>query len=146
MMSGAATRRCAQSMVSSGASRKVFAFEVRSMHPPDVKEFGHPDLAIAPLSDRSLYESIGVRPIINCGSVRTYYGNSLMSEAVQLAMREASDHFVLLDELAEGVGRRLAELTGAEWGIVTAGSAAGLALAAAACIAGNDPERILRRP
>jgi seryl-tRNA(Sec) selenium transferase len=69
-----------------------------------------------------------------------------MTEPVQLAMRQAARNFVLLDELADCVGARLAELTGAEWGMVTAGSAAGLALAAAACVAGNDPERILRLP
>ena len=50
------------------------------------------------------------------------------------------------DELAEAIGRRLAQLTGAEWGMIAAGSAAGLALAAAACVAGNDPERMLRLP
>ncbi len=40
----------------------------------------------------------------------------------------------------EAAGKRqLAELTGAEWGIVTCGSAAAVALASAATIAGNDP-------
>jgi seryl-tRNA(Sec) selenium transferase len=94
----------------------------------------------------SVYASLGIRTIINCGSVRTFYGNSLMSDRVRLAMESAAQDFVLLDELAEAVGARLAHLTGAEWGMVTAGSAAGLALAAAACVAGNDPERMLRLP
>src|SRR5262249_32034425 len=62
------------------------------------------------------------------------------------AMEEASQSFVLIEELGEAIGRKVAELTGAEWGIVTAGSAAGFALAAAACVAGNDPERMLRLP
>jgi D-glucosaminate-6-phosphate ammonia-lyase len=94
----------------------------------------------------SIYEALGVRPIINCGSVRTIYGNSLMLDRVRLAMDHAAREFVLLEELAEAIGVRLARLTGAEWGMVTAGSAAGLALAAAACVAGNDPERMLRLP
>jgi seryl-tRNA(Sec) selenium transferase len=94
----------------------------------------------------SIYESLGVRPIINCGSVRTFYGNSLMSDRVRLAMEQAAQEFVLIDELADAIGARLARLTGAEWGMVTAGSAAGLALASAACVAGNDPERMLRLP
>ncbi|MEY9882568.1 hypothetical protein [Bradyrhizobium japonicum] len=51
-----------------------------------------------------------------------------------------------MDELAEAAGRRLAELTGAEWGVITAGTAATLALATAACIAGNNPELMLRLP
>jgi D-glucosaminate-6-phosphate ammonia-lyase len=94
----------------------------------------------------SIYESLGIRPIINCGSVRTFYGNSLMLDRVRLAMEQAAQEFVLIDELAEAIGARLARLTGAEWGMVTAGSAAGLALASAACVAGNDPERMLRLP
>src|SRR4029077_19800026 len=43
-------------------------------------------------------------------------------------------------------GQRIAELTGAEWGIVTCGSAAAVALGTAACVAGNDPINMLRRP
>ena len=39
-------------------------------------------------------------------------------------MDEASRSFVQMDELMEGVSKRLAELTGAEWGIVTAGCCA----------------------
>src|SRR5260370_930175 len=46
----------------------------------------------------------------------------------------------------EAAGQRLAELTGAEWGIVTCGSAAALALGTAACVAGNDPVKMLRLP
>jgi seryl-tRNA(Sec) selenium transferase len=61
-------------------------------------------------------------------------------------MDEASRYYVHLDELMEAVGKRLAELTGAEWGIVTAGCAAALTHATAACIAGADPERIQRLP
>ena len=62
------------------------------------------------------------------------------------AMAAASHRFVNLDELMEAAGRRLAELTGAEWGIVTCGSAAAVALGTAACVAGNDPLKMLRLP
>jgi L-seryl-tRNA(Ser) seleniumtransferase len=61
-------------------------------------------------------------------------------------MAEASRWFVNLDELMEAAGRRLAELTLAEWGIVTCGSAAAVALGTAACVAGNDPLKMLRLP
>ena len=37
-------------------------------------------------------------------------------------------------------------MTGAEWGIVTCGSAAAVALGTAACVAGNDPVKMLRLP
>ncbi|MCK1270350.1 hypothetical protein IVB44_30080 [Bradyrhizobium sp. 49] len=51
-----------------------------------------------------------------------------------------------MDELAEAVGRKLAVLTGAEWGLVTTGSAAAVSQAVAACVAGNDPEKMLKIP
>jgi D-glucosaminate-6-phosphate ammonia-lyase len=92
------------------------------------------------------YLALGVRPFINCCSVRTMHGGSLMLPQVRAAMDQASRQFVNLDELMEAAGQRLAQLTGAEWGLVTCGSAAAVALASAACIAGNDPVRMLRLP
>src|SRR3954447_9229062 len=92
------------------------------------------------------YSKLGVRPFINCCSVRTMHGGSLMLPQVRDALAEASRHFVNLDELMEAAGRRLAELTGAESGIVTCGSAAAVALGTAACVAGNDPVKMLRLP
>jgi D-glucosaminate-6-phosphate ammonia-lyase len=97
-------------------------------------------------SNANPYLALGVRPFINCCSVRTMHGGSLMLPQVRAAMDQASRQFVNLDELMEAAGQRLAELTGAEWGLVTCGSAAAVALASAACIAGNDPVRMLRLP
>jgi L-seryl-tRNA(Ser) seleniumtransferase len=54
------------------------------------------------------YLMLGVRPFINCCSVRTMHGGSLMLPQVGDAMAEASRHFVNLDELMEAAGRRLA--------------------------------------
>src|SRR5437762_13169278 len=92
------------------------------------------------------YLALGVRPFINCCSVRTMHGGSLMLPQVRAAIDAASRQFVNLDELMEAAGKRLAELTGAEWGIVICGSAAAVALGTAACVAGNDPVKMLRLP
>ena len=62
------------------------------------------------------------------------------------AIKEAARHFVQYDELADGVGRRLAELTGAEWGMIPAGCAAGLKHITAACVTGGNPEKLIRIP
>jgi len=94
----------------------------------------------------AIYRALGVEPIVNCAGVRTNYGGSNPSPEVLAAMASAAQAFVDLDELAEAVGRRLGELTGAPWGVVTSGTAAALALATAACIAGNDPELMVRLP
>ncbi|WOH52598.1 hypothetical protein [Bradyrhizobium sp. sBnM-33] len=93
-----------------------------------------------------IYRELGVEPFIQCAGVRTTYGASNPSDEVIAAMNAAAEAFVDMDELAEGAGRRMAELTGAEWGVITAGTAATLALATAACIAGNNPELMLRLP
>ena len=93
-----------------------------------------------------IYESIGVRPVINCRGTLTIIGGSQTLPEVKKAMDEASRHYVHIDELMDAAGQRLAEFTGAEWGIVTAGCAAALAHITAACIAGADPERIQRLP
>jgi L-seryl-tRNA(Ser) seleniumtransferase len=51
-----------------------------------------------------------------------------------------------MDELADGVGKRLAELTGAEWGMVSGGCAAAITHFTTACVTGGNPERIARLP
>lgn len=89
---------------------------------------------------------LGVTPVINCGPVRTFYGNTAALPEVVEAMAEAAQCHLMMDELRQAVSRRLAELTGFEAGLVTCGSAASLFLAAAACVAGNDPEKMLALP
>jgi D-glucosaminate-6-phosphate ammonia-lyase len=99
-------------------------------------------LAIGP----KIYESIGVDPVINCRGTFTIIGGSLERPEVLAASRAAAEHFVQYDELAFGVGRRLAEITGAEWGVISSGCAAGLKHLAAACVTGGNPEKLIRIP
>ena len=93
-----------------------------------------------------IYESIGVDPVINCRGTFTIIGGSLERPEVLAAAKAAAEHFVQYDELAFGVGRRLAEITGAEWGVVSSGCAAGLKHVAAACVTGGNPEKLIRIP
>src|SRR6266699_1541969 len=93
-----------------------------------------------------IYQSIGVEPVINCRGTFTIIGASVELPEVRAAMEAAAQYNVQLDELADAVGRRLAELTGAEWGMVSAGCAAGLKHVTAACVAGGNPEKLLRIP
>ena len=91
-------------------------------------------------------ESIGVRPIINANGPITLFSGSVMLPEVREAMSQASRRYVHIDELMEAVGNRLADITGAESGIVTSGCSAALVHATSACIAGGAPERIQRLP
>ncbi|UVC15180.1 PLP-dependent transferase [Mesorhizobium onobrychidis] len=102
--------------------------------------------ALAARSPGWIYRDLGVEPIINCTGVRTSYGGCNQTAEVLAAMVAASEAFVDVDELQEAIARRLSRLTGAEWGIVTAGSVAALSLAVAACVAGNNPEKMLLLP
>ena len=94
----------------------------------------------------NLYQSIGVRPVLNAKGTFTIISGSQTLPEVKRAMEEASRHFVQMDELMEGVSKRLAEITGAEWGIVTAGCCAALTHCTSAAIAGFNPERMQRLP
>ena len=93
-----------------------------------------------------LYESIGVRPLLNAKGTFTIITGSQSLPEVKRAMEEASHHDVQLNELMEGVSKRLADITKAEWGIVTAGCCAALTHFTAAAIAGFNPERMQRLP
>lgn len=94
----------------------------------------------------NIYESIGVDPVINCVGTYTIIGGSLERPSVVEAAHSAAGHFVQYDELAFGVGRRLAEITKAEWGMVSAGCAAGMKHVTSACVAGGNPEKLVRIP
>lgn len=101
------------------------------------------DMAAA---SNALYKSIGVTPVINARGTFTIITGSQSLPEVKLAMNEASRNYVQMDELMSGVSKRLAEITGAPWGIVTAGCCAALTHFTAACIAGTNPERMQRLP
>jgi L-seryl-tRNA(Ser) seleniumtransferase len=61
-------------------------------------------------------------------------------------MIDAAGVLVDMTELNEKAGEVLARITGAEAGFVSSGSAGGLVLQAAACIAGSDPIKMKRLP
>jgi uncharacterized pyridoxal phosphate-dependent enzyme len=94
----------------------------------------------------NLFTRIGVRPMINGRGTYTIISGSCSLPEVKQAMYDASFFFVQLDEMMNGIGAQLAELTGAEWGITTTGCAAAICLATVACIAGTDIEKCQALP
>jgi D-glucosaminate-6-phosphate ammonia-lyase len=112
-----------------------------------LKEMSTAPLVPGPLkAGPQIYESIGVRPVINGRGTLTMIGASIELPEVREAMEYAARQNVQLDELAMGVGQRLAEITGAEWGMVSSGCAAGLKHVASGCITGGNPEKLIRIP
>jgi L-seryl-tRNA(Ser) seleniumtransferase len=95
---------------------------------------------------KDIYSSIGVRPVINCRGTLTVIGGSAELAEVRAAKDIANQQFVVLDELMDAIGKRLSELTGAEWGMVSSGCAAAMSHATAACVAGGNPDLHVRIP
>jgi D-glucosaminate-6-phosphate ammonia-lyase len=92
------------------------------------------------------YDKLGVTRVINCFDNYTFIGGAIISDRVRAAMEEADKNFAWIWELEEKAGKRIAELTGAEAAFVTSGAFGGLSMAAAACIAGREQEKMSRLP
>ncbi len=101
---------------------------------------------VARNSTDNLYTRLGVKPLINGRGTWTYLSASLELPEVRAAQVEASQHFVNIFDLQLAAGRRLAELTGAESGMITSGAAGAMAVATAGCIAGTDPDKVWQLP
>src|SRR5215471_18777379 len=94
----------------------------------------------------NVYSRLGVKTVINCRGTWTYLSGSLQLPEARQAQEEAGRYFVNMVDLHQAVGRRLAELTGAESGLITSGAAGAMAAATAACMAGADPKKIWQLP
>ncbi|MCC6341554.1 MAG: aminotransferase class V-fold PLP-dependent enzyme [Bryobacterales bacterium] len=103
-------------------------------------------LAAGSKASGNIYTRIGVRPFINARGTWTYLSGSLELPEVRAAKQEAARHFVDIFELQRAAGKRLAELSGAESGMVTSGAAGAMASAAAGCMAGTDPAKVWQLP
>src|SRR5688572_9095538 len=103
-------------------------------------------LAAEPSSARDVIRELGVRPCINAAGTYTALTGSLMPPEVVAGIQVASRQYVRLNDLHDAVGKRIAELLKCPAAMVSAGCASALSLATAACVAGNDPERIRRIP
>ncbi len=94
----------------------------------------------------SIYEQWGLEPIINVSGSVTRLGGAPMPDAVLQAFVAAARDCVPLDALQAAASRIIADVTGAEAGLVTSGAAAGLMLGAAAILARYDLARIEKLP
>jgi D-glucosaminate-6-phosphate ammonia-lyase len=91
---------------------------------------------------RDYFRDLGVRPFINAAGTYTAMTASLMPPEVMEAINYASKHFVMLDELHDKVGERIAALIRAEGAMVTSGAASALTLGTAAVLTGTDRQKI----
>ena len=87
-----------------------------------------------------------MRPFINAAGTYTAMTASLMPPEVMDAINYASKHYVMLDELHDKVGERIATLVHSEAAMVTAGAASALTLGTAAVLTGTDRQKIVDLP
>ncbi len=88
------------------------------------------------------YERLGVRRVVNASDTLTALGGGRLSPGVLAAMAQAASHHVDVDELLAAAGEHLARLTRNDAALVVSGAAAGLAVATAACVAGDSPAAV----
>jgi uncharacterized pyridoxal phosphate-dependent enzyme len=98
--------------------------------------------ALAGATSRDYFRELGVRPFINAAGTYTAMTASLMPREVMDAITYASKHYVMLDELHDRVGERIAALVRSEAAMVTAGAASALTLGMAAVLTGTDRQKI----
>ena len=94
----------------------------------------------------NIYDELGATPILNAHGNRTLIGGGTPSPTVRALMDEAEEYYVDMGELIEKVGISISNLLGVEAALVTPGAAAALAFGAAACMTGDDIEKIERVP
>src|SRR5499425_86208 len=91
---------------------------------------------------RDYFRELGVRPFINAAGTYTAMTASLMPPEVMEAINYASKNYVMLDELHDKVGERLATLLKCEAAMVTSGAASALTLGTAGVLTGTDTKKI----
>ncbi len=99
-----------------------------------------------PQDERDWFGEIGVKPFINAAAAYSALGGRNMWPEVVAAMEYARTRNVIMEELQEAVGRRLAELIGCESAMVTSGATSAMTLGTAACVTGTDTDLIGRVP
>ena len=95
---------------------------------------------------KDLFADLGVRPFINAAGTYTAMTSSLMPQEVMDAINYASKHYVMLDELHDRVGERIAAMVRCEAAMVTSGAASALTLGTAAVLTGTDRQKIVGLP
>ena len=105
-----------------------------------------PVAAAAAAKSRDYFRDLGVRPFINAAGTYTAMTASLMPEEVIEAITYASKQYVMLDDLHDKVGQRIATLVKSEAAMVTSGAASALTLGTAGVLTGMDRQKMVDLP
>lgn len=100
----------------------------------------------SPTAKRDVFTELGLRTFINAAGTYTSMTASLMPQEVMDAINQASKEFVMLDEVQDKVGAKIAALCHAEAAMVTAGCWSAIVLGTAGVITGTDTKKIAMLP
>jgi len=104
------------------------------------------DAAVVETAKRDLIKELGLRTFINAAGTYTTHTASLMDPEVMEAINSSSSQFVMLTEVQDKVGEKIAEMCHAEAAMVTAGCWSALVLGTAGILTGTDLEKIGQLP
>ncbi|MBX4927102.1 aminotransferase class V-fold PLP-dependent enzyme [Rhizobium binae] len=90
--------------------------------------------------------SLGLRPVINVSGTMTSLGASVVVPEAIAAMTAILPHFVEINDLQRKASSVIARLTGGQAGFVTASCSAGISLAVAAAMSGDNLLAIEKLP
>ncbi len=95
---------------------------------------------------RDLFKELGLRTFINAAGNYTAMTASLMPDEVMEAIQSSSKEFVMLEEVQDKVGEKIAALCQAEAAMVTAGCWSALVLGTAGVLTGIDSKKVAQLP
>ena len=98
------------------------------------------------VTKRSLIEELGLRTFINAAGTYTTMTASLMNEEVMRAIDSSAREFIMLNEVQDKVGEKIAQMVRSEAAMVTAGAFSALTLGMAGILTGTDQEKVKRLP
>ncbi len=102
--------------------------------------------AAAPAAKRDLFKELGLRTFINAAGNYTTMTGSLMEKETMDAINSASLKYVMLDDVQDKVGEKIAALCHAEAATVTAGCWSALMLGMAGVLTGMDGKKVAQLP
>jgi uncharacterized pyridoxal phosphate-dependent enzyme len=95
---------------------------------------------------RDIFAELGLRTFINAAGTYTAMTASQMPPEVLDAIRQSAQQYVMLEEVQDKVGAKIAAICHAEAAMVTAGCWSAIVLGTAGVLTGKDPEKIKRLP
>lgn len=98
--------------------------------------------AAPPPAKRDIFKELGLRTFINAAGTYTSMTASLMDDEVMEVINTASKEFVMLDEVQDKVGEKIAAMVHAEAATVTSGAFSALTLGLAGVLTGMDQKKV----